>query len=108
MPGSPRAKEASAKAAKAATSASAGPAATGSAGAAAAAPAGRATVSLQIRPWGEVFVDGVSRGSSPPIKSLSVDEGVRTIEVRNPGFAPYVRQLEVRRGERISLSHEFR
>jgi len=51
----------------------------------AAAPGADAVVSLRIRPWGVVFVDGVKRGISPPVKQLVMAPGRHAIRVTNPG-----------------------
>jgi hypothetical protein len=41
---------------------------------------------LKIQPWGVVYVDGVDRGVSPPIKRLTLAPGRHTIRVTNPNF----------------------
>ena len=33
-----------------------------------------------MRPWGEIFVNGASRGISPPVKRLTLPEGTYRIE----------------------------
>jgi len=48
---------------------------------------------LQIQPWGVVYVDGVDRGVSPPVKRLVLPPGRHTIRVTNPNF--HDRMLEV-------------
>lgn len=48
---------------------------------------------LQIQPWGVVYVDGVDRGVSPPVKRLVLAPGRHTIRVTNPNF--HDRVLEV-------------
>jgi hypothetical protein len=44
-----------------------------------------ATYKLVIKPWGTVYVDGVKRGISPPLKSLTLS-GQHTIRIDNPEF----------------------
>lgn len=44
------------------------------------------TYKLNIKPWGEVYVDGIKRGISPPLKSLTLT-GEHTVRIDNPGFA---------------------
>jgi serine/threonine-protein kinase len=65
------------------------------------------TVNLAITPWGEVVVDGVARGVSPPLTSVTLPPGAHTIEVRNPSSTPFVARIELRAGETISLQHRF-
>ena len=66
------------------------------------------TVQLAILPWGEVFVDGKSRGVSPPLRSLQLAPGSHTIEVRNTSFPPYVQRVDVRTGAPVRIRHRFR
>lgn len=68
-------------------------------------PDGRVT--LAIAPWGEVFVDGASRGVSPPLTQLSLPAGAHTIEIRNNSSPPLTVRVELKPGESISLQHRF-
>jgi hypothetical protein len=61
-----------------------------------AAATANATYRLQIQPWGVVYVDGVDRGVSPPIKRLVLAPGRHTIRIANPNF--HDRVLEVDTG----------
>jgi serine/threonine-protein kinase len=70
-------------------------------------PARDGTVKLAVTPWGEVFVDGVGRGVSPPLTQLSLAPGAYTIEVRNSSSPPFTVRVELRSGESISLQHRF-
>jgi serine/threonine-protein kinase len=79
---------------------------------AAAADAGAAaqatgTVLLAISPWGEVLVDGVGRGVTPPLDRIALAPGSYRFEVRNPAAPRYAATLEVRAGESITLKHRF-
>lgn len=65
------------------------------------------TVTLAVAPWGEVLVDGVVQGVSPPLTQLTLPPGPHTIEVRNGSFPPLVAQVEVRPGEKVHLQHRF-
>jgi hypothetical protein len=60
-----------------------------------------------IRPWGEVLVDGKSRGISPPLKELSLAAGRHRIEIRNPGFAGYAGDVVVEAGRSTVVNHSF-
>ncbi|HSN19524.1 MAG TPA: PEGA domain-containing protein [Usitatibacter sp.] len=66
-----------------------------------------ALVSLAIKPRGEVFVDGVSRGRSPPLARLELEAGRHVLSVRHPGFAPYEVSLDLQPGERATVAHTF-
>ena len=79
------------------------------AGAPASAPAASTgVVQLAILPWGEVFVDGKSRGVSPPLHRLELTSGTHTIEVRNTSFPTMTQRIEVRAGEPVRIHHRFR
>ena len=64
-------------------------------------------VTLAVSPWGEVRVDGSSRGVSPPLTQLTLPPGLHTIEIRNGSAAPFVARVEVKSGETLSLQHRF-
>ena len=62
---------------------------------------------LGIKPWGEVLIDGRTRGLTPPLKVLQLPEGAHRIEVRNPAGPPFVREVRVTAGGRVEISHTF-
>ena len=66
------------------------------------------TVSLAVLPWGEVFVNGRSRGVSPPLKNLKLAPGTYTIEVRNTTFAPLKQKVRVKAREEVTVRHVFK
>lgn len=96
-----QAKDARAKAAAAAAAAAAAPVA------APAAPAAPGTVQLAISPWGEVEVDGVSKGTTPPLARLTLSPGRHQITVRNGDFAPHVTTITVEADKAVTLRHRF-
>ncbi|HVG05652.1 MAG TPA: serine/threonine-protein kinase [Burkholderiaceae bacterium] len=65
------------------------------------------TVALAVSPWGEITVDGVERGVSPPLTQLTLAPGVHTIEIRNGSGAPFIARVEVKSGETLALQHRF-
>jgi len=65
-------------------------------------------IQLNILPWGEVFVDGKSRGVSPPLRVVEVPPGAHTIEVRNTTFPVHTQRVDVRSGEPVRVRHQFR
>ena len=66
-----------------------------------------AVLTLAIKPRGEVFVDGISRGRTPPLSELEIPAGRHVLTIRNPGFAPFERRLELKPGERLPVTHTF-
>ena len=69
--------------------------------------AGSGVILLTIRPWGEVYVDGVHRGVAPPLYELKVIAGRHRLEIRHPEFDTHVRNLDVASGARIDFRHVF-
>jgi hypothetical protein len=70
-------------------------------------PPSPAIITLAIKPRGEVFVDGVSRGFAPPLKNLEVDAGKHVITLRNPGSPPLELTLNLKAGEETTITHTF-
>lgn len=66
-----------------------------------------AIVKLEVKPRGEVFVDGVSRGRTPPLAELEIPAGRHVLQVRNPGYPPLEIELDLKAGERMTVAHTF-
>lgn len=64
-------------------------------------------VRLDIRPWGEVWINGVARGISPPVKELRLIPGKYQVVLRNADLPPYRTTLEVKAGRPGVISHTF-
>jgi serine/threonine-protein kinase len=71
------------------------------------APPRDGTVTLAVTPWGEISVNGSSRGVSPPLTQLTLPPGVHTIEIRNGSAAPFIARVEIKSGETLGLRHRF-
>jgi class 3 adenylate cyclase len=65
-------------------------------------------IELAVTPWGEVVLDGRSRGVSPPLRTLELAPGQHTVEIRNSTFPSRVERVEVKSGEAITIRHRFR
>jgi hypothetical protein len=65
------------------------------------------TIQLDIRPWGEVFVNKRSVGATPPRKELTLPAGVHQIEVRNAAGTPLRATLTLEAGDVTKISHRF-
>lgn len=71
------------------------------------APTGSATLALAITPWGEVFVDGVRQGVSPPLRELKVAPGEHTILIVNQTFSPYSQTIRVQPNTTHKIKYKF-
>ncbi len=65
------------------------------------------TIPLDIKPWGNVFVNGVAKGPSPPMKRLSLTPGTYTIEIKNDAGPSLNRTIEVVPGRNAIIRHSF-
>jgi serine/threonine-protein kinase len=71
------------------------------------APPAPGQVMLAIAPWGEVLVNGESRGVSPPLTEMRLRPGTYAIEIRNGDFPPMKASIEVKAGQTQTLKHRF-
>jgi class 3 adenylate cyclase len=76
--------------------------------AAAPAAAGPARIELAVNPWGEIFVDGKSRGVSPPLRMLEISPGSHTIEIRNSTFPSHTQKVDIKPGDAVKIRHRFK
>jgi class 3 adenylate cyclase len=67
-----------------------------------------ARIELAISPFGEIFVDGRSRGVSPPLTALEISPGSHTIEIRNSTFPAHVQKVEIKPGDAVKIRHRFK
>jgi class 3 adenylate cyclase len=73
-----------------------------------AAAAGPARIELAVNPWGEVFIDGKSRGVSPPLRTLELSPGSHTIEIRNSTFPSHTQKVDIKPGDAVKIRHRFK
>jgi hypothetical protein len=66
-----------------------------------------AVIQLQITPRGEVIIDGVWQGTSPPLTQVEVDPGPHLIEVRNRPSPPLRLELSLGSGQNMTITHTF-
>jgi len=66
-----------------------------------------ATLVFDIRPQGEIYLDGVLRGKTPALTRLQVPPGSHRIEIRNGRFAPYITEVNAQPGEQLAVRHSF-
>jgi hypothetical protein len=64
------------------------------------------TYKLMIKPWGEVYVDGVKRGISPPLKTLTLS-GAHTVRIDNPDFPSQTFNVEAGADTSTRIEHAF-
>ncbi|HEU4621844.1 MAG TPA: serine/threonine-protein kinase [Burkholderiaceae bacterium] len=65
------------------------------------------TLAIAVSPWGEVFVNGVSQGLTPPLSSLTLPVGTHRIEIRNGDSPIYITNVEVKPDTTTRLRYKF-
>lgn len=65
------------------------------------------TVHLAVSPWGEVFIDGKFRGTTPPISALELPPGRHRLVIRSTLMSDYVAELRVDGGDTQHIRHRF-
>jgi class 3 adenylate cyclase len=66
-----------------------------------------AIIRLDIKPRGDVLIDGVPQGASPPLTDIEVHPGPHTIEVRNHPSPPLRLEVTLGSGEGMTITHSF-
>ena len=66
-----------------------------------------AVIQLDIRPWGNVYVDGEPKGRTPPLVRLSLPPGPHVVEVRNGRFKPLRMEVTLQPAEELEVKHVF-
>jgi len=61
-----------------------------------------------VSPWGEIYVDGRSRGTSPPLTELRLAPGRHAVEIRNSTFVPYAQTVVLDAEATVKIKHRFR
>lgn len=64
-------------------------------------------VRLNVRPWGEVSVNGISKGVSPPLKQLSLPEGKHYLKFENTNFPDYFIEVDVAKKKAVTVDYDF-
>ncbi|HSC96932.1 MAG TPA: hypothetical protein VLC73_18395 [Burkholderiales bacterium] len=70
-------------------------------------PVQPAVIYLQITPRGDVYLDGVWQGASPPLTQVEVDPGPHAIEVRNKPSPPLRLEVSLGAGQDMTIAHTF-
>ncbi len=66
-----------------------------------------AELSINVIPWGEVWVDGKKVGVSPPLTRVKLSKGTHRIEIINSSYSNYKRQIKVDKKSTIKIHHNF-
>ncbi|WP_395823292.1 protein kinase [Collimonas sp.] len=64
-------------------------------------------VTLAIKPWGKVVVDGSTKGVTPPLKKLVLAEGKHQVRVMNPNFPEHAVEINVTKKKPGQIDFDF-
>ncbi len=70
-------------------------------------PPAPAVISLDVKPRGEVLVDGRLRGTTPPLTTLEVPDGRHQVLVRHGTYPPLDLVVVLEPGEKMAITHTF-
>jgi hypothetical protein len=70
-------------------------------------PLDTANYRLAIKPWATVYVDGVEKGVSPPLKKLVLTAGKHKIRIVNPNFPDYLMDVNLSSGKSGAIEYDF-
>jgi hypothetical protein len=65
------------------------------------------TVSIAVQPWATIYVDGVQKGITPPLKKLTLPLGEHEIRLENPNFPVFVQKVTVDARKPVTIKHDF-
>lgn len=67
-----------------------------------------AVVEFDVKPWGEVIIDGVARGRTPSeLREVELPPGRHQIRVRSGRYPPLDLKVSLEPGERMTVTHSF-
>ncbi len=64
-------------------------------------------VTFNVKPEGEVYIDGLLKGMSPPLKRIQLPAGKHVVEIRSGSLKPLVVDLAIGPGEEFAVQHTF-
>jgi len=70
-------------------------------------PVKPAVLQFDIKPRGEIYLDGKVKGPTPPLAQLEVPPGSHTVEVRNGAFPPLRVEVHLAQAEEMTIRHTF-
>ncbi|MGW8390658.1 serine/threonine-protein kinase [Pseudoduganella sp. HUAS MS19] len=65
------------------------------------------SLSIAVQPWATIYVDGVQKGITPPLKKLTLPLGEHEVRLENPNFPPYVQKVTVDARKPVTIKHDF-
>ncbi|GGC82846.1 serine/threonine-protein kinase [Undibacterium terreum] len=71
------------------------------------APVPMGTVTLNVKPWGTLYINGVNKGVSPPVKRIQLPPGKYQVKIVNPNYPDFQTELQLANKKTVALAHDF-
>ncbi|HEX4943041.1 MAG TPA: hypothetical protein VFV55_01740 [Usitatibacteraceae bacterium] len=66
-----------------------------------------AVIEFEVKPRGEVVIDGHSRGRTPPLREVELASGKHHVQVRSGNLPPVDLKVDLEPGQRMTITHNF-
>lgn len=66
-----------------------------------------AVLVFEVTPYGDIFIDGVAKGRTPPMERVELKAGAYKIELRYGSQPPLQRELDLQPGQTSTIAHRF-
>jgi hypothetical protein len=66
-----------------------------------------AVVEFDVKPRGDVVIDGLSHGRTPPLREVELPPGRHHVRIRNGNYPPLDIRMSLEPGERMTITHSF-
>jgi hypothetical protein len=70
-------------------------------------PPAPAVIKFEIAPLGEIYIDDILKGTSPPLTQIEIVPGPHTIEVRHGKLPPLRMEINPEPAEELTVTHTF-
>ncbi len=70
--------------------------------------AGKSTITITVRPWGTVFLDGDEKGNTPVVRVIEVKPGKHTIKVTHPTLGSSQKSVTAKAGDNTPVVIDLR
>ncbi|MYN03545.1 protein kinase [Pseudoduganella sp. DS3] len=64
-------------------------------------------LTIAVQPWATIYVDGVQKGITPPLKKITLPLGEHEVRLENPNFPPHVRKITIDARKPVTIKHDF-
>ena len=66
-----------------------------------------AVIEFDVRPRGDVVIDGIAHGRTPPLREVELAPGRHHVQVRSANYPTLDLKMKLEAGERMTVTHTF-